>query len=390
MSKLIDLIEKPISGEWGTEDKSGSGVPVLRTTNFTNTGEIDFSNVVTRIIDQNKMQSKYLEKGDIIIEKSGGSLTQPVGRVVFFEGEEKKYLFNNFTSVIRLTNKETCFPKYIFYNLYSIYRSGGTIKFQNKTTGILNLNLDRYIKETVIKMVPLEIQKQIAKTLDTVSELIKLRKKQLEELDNLIKSVFYDMFGDPLTNEKGWPMKKLAEVSLDKLSYGSGASAINYDGVTRYIRITDINDNGFLNKDIVSPSEISDKYILKDGDILFARSGATVGKTLRYRKSFGRCIYAGYLIRLIPDQSQVLPDYVYYFTKTDYYRSFIESNMKTVAQPNINAQQYGELKICIPPIFLQTKFAEIVSKIEEQKALVQKSIEESQYLFDSLMSKYFD
>ena len=390
MSKLYEIIEKPISGEWGSEDKLGGGVPVLRTTNFTNIGVIDYSNVVTRVINTDKIKNKYLQKGDIIIEKSGGSPAQPVGRVVVFEGEDGKYLFNNFTSVLRINDQKIYFYKYVFYHLFSDYKEGKTRKFQNKTTGILNLKLERFVKETEIKYRPLETQKQIAKTLDTVSELLAILKQQLAELDNLIKTTFYDMFGDPVTNEKGWEIKTIAEIAEQKLSYGSGASAIEYDGITRYIRITDINDNGSLNDDIVSPSETSAKYNLNDGDILFARSGATVGKTLRYRRSFGRCIYAGYLIRLVPKKALVLPDYIYYFTKTDYYKGFIESNMKTVAQPNINAQQYGTFKICVPPLNLQTQFAEIVTKTEEQKALVQKAINETQYLFDSLMSGYFD
>ena len=86
----------------------------------------------------------------------------------------------------------------------------------------------------------------------------------------------------------------------------------------------------------------------------------------------------------------MLPDYVYYYTKTNLYRRFIGSNIKTVAQPNINARQYGELKVVIPPLDLQNKFAEIVTKIDEQKALVKQAITESEHLFNSLMSEYFD
>lgn len=86
VSKLLDIIEKPLPGEWGSDDDAGKGTPVLRTTNFTNNGTIDYSNVVTRTIDAKKMKEKYLINGDIIIEKSGGSPAQPVGRVVFFEG----------------------------------------------------------------------------------------------------------------------------------------------------------------------------------------------------------------------------------------------------------------------------------------------------------------
>lgn len=247
-----------------------------------------------------------------------------------------------------------------------------------------------FLENLKIPLPPIDIQKNIANIFDKTQEIIDGHKKQLAELDNLIMSVFYEMFGDPAANEKEWEVKSLKEISEKPLSYGSGASATDYNGDVRYIRITDINDDGSLNRDVVSPNVIDTKYILNDGDILFARSGATVGKTLRFRESFGKCIYAGYLIRFVPKEKFVLPDYVYYYTKTNLYRRFIGSNIKTVAQPNINARQYGELKVVIPPLDLQNKFAEIVTKIDEQKALVKRAITESEHLFNSLMSEYFD
>ena len=89
MAKLIDITGKAISGEWGTDDPDGTGIRVLRTTNFTNDGVVDYNDVVTRKIAKKNMDSKYLRHGDIIIEKSGGSDKQPVGRVIYFEGPEQ-------------------------------------------------------------------------------------------------------------------------------------------------------------------------------------------------------------------------------------------------------------------------------------------------------------
>ena len=100
MTKLIDITGKALSGEWGKNDETGVGIPVLRTTNFTNEGVVNYNDVVTRIITKNNIDEKYLRKGDIIIEKSGGSDKYPVGRVIYFDGEENTYLFNNFTNLI--------------------------------------------------------------------------------------------------------------------------------------------------------------------------------------------------------------------------------------------------------------------------------------------------
>ena len=91
---------KPLSGEWGQEPSDGRGVKVLRTTNFTDSGYIDYSNVVMRQIESKKVEAKSLIDGDILIEKSGGSDNKPVGRVVYYQETSENYLFNNFTAFI--------------------------------------------------------------------------------------------------------------------------------------------------------------------------------------------------------------------------------------------------------------------------------------------------
>lgn len=155
---VISLICKPLSGEWGKEDKTGTGIKVLRTTNFTDIGKIDFSDVVSRCIDQKKIDAKIMKPGDILIEKSGGSDTKPVGRVVYFEGDDDEYLFNNFTSVLRV--KKDINPYFLFYFLFATYWNGGTDLYENKTTGIHNLKLMDYLSETQIPVPPIEIQNE--------------------------------------------------------------------------------------------------------------------------------------------------------------------------------------------------------------------------------------
>ncbi|MCL2320727.1 MAG: restriction endonuclease subunit S [Oscillospiraceae bacterium] len=284
----------------------------------------------------------------------------------------------------------TAKDKIIFYLYLYYFLKSKVDDLKNKGTGstfkAINKNI---LYDLPVPLPPIETQKQIAHNLDAITNIISLRKKQLLELDNLIKSVFYDMFGDPAKNEKEWKVIHLSKLTYDSLMYGSGASATKFDNNIRYIRITDINYNGTLNEEKVSPNIIENKYLLKEGDILFARSGATVGKTFKFNESFGKCIFAGYLIKFTPNVDIILPDYIFYFTKTEFYRKFIESNIKLVAQPNINAKQYGNLKIPVPPIHLQNQFAIIVEKIEEQKSIIKKGLSESQNLFDSLMSQYF-
>jgi len=140
---LSEWIGTTFPGEWGTDDIDGTGVKVIRTTNFTNTGKLDLTNVVTRDIETGKVQKKQLKPGDIILERSGGTADNPVGRVVYFEAEGI-YLFNNFTQLLRC--KDGVNSLYVFYSLFNYYQThkNEIRSMGNKTTGIQNLKMDKY------------------------------------------------------------------------------------------------------------------------------------------------------------------------------------------------------------------------------------------------------
>ena len=254
MTRLIEITGKVIAGEWGEDDLAGEGIPVLRTTNFTNIGVVNYDNIVTRIIKKKNLKDKLLRYGDIIIEKSGGSDTQPVGRVIFFEGEEEKYLFNNFTGLLRVKNRNLWNPKYVFYTLFANYAKGMTVPYENRTTGLHNLQTDSYINATEVINRGINEQNKIVYDIDKVVELVNLHKKQLKDLDIIIKSRFIEMFYN-----KGYPLKDIESISFNKGEYGAQSAAPEYDSNRpRYVRITDINDDGTLNDDFVSSSNLKD------------------------------------------------------------------------------------------------------------------------------------
>lgn len=259
------------------------------------------------------------------------------------------------------------------------HSTGATIPHLNKNI-LLDLKLE---------LLRIEEQENIICILNIIKKLITKRKCQLKELNSLVKSRFNEMFGDPVFNEMRWRRCKLKDISVEKLAYGSGASAFNFSGL-RYIRITDIDECGNLKIDKKSPSHYDEKYLLNTGDILFARSGATVGKTFLYSKEkYGPAQYAGYLIRLIPNLSLVNPVFVYHFTNTKFYNDFIAKVQNAVAQPNINAKQYGELDFILPPLSLQNEFADFVAQVDKSQLAIQKSLEELETLKKSLMQEYF-
>lgn len=359
-----------------------SGTRIMRITNVQKGFIVDDDPKYYPSKEMQGLNQYILKENDLLM-----SLTGNVGRVGLLQKELLPAALNQRVACLRIKDCSLSL-RFLFHWLNSAVFEQDAIF---SASGIAQKNLStEWLKSYKIAIPPLSEQQHVVEELDLLSSIIEKKKAQLNELDNLAQSLFYEMFGDPITNEKGWEIKKLSDISKEKLSYGSGASAIPYDGKLRYIRITDINDSGELNENIVSPNSFEEKYLLNNGDILFARSGATVGKTYHHKEKYGKCIYAGYLIRLIPNTDIVLPSYIFGYTKTQYYMEFVKSAQNAVAQPNINAKQYGNLDICIPPLDLQNQFASKIEAIEHQKELIKQSIKEVETLFNSRMDYYFN
>lgn len=343
--------------------------------------KIDLSTLKETRFEDDELERYTVKYGDLLVCEGGDT-----GRAAIWDKQETM-LYQNALHRIRLNNEIN--SRFLLYYLWQLKLNGEIDAKYSKGVTIKHL-VKSSLMSIPTPLPPKPTQLAIVAELDKINELIQLKKQQLKDYDQLAQSIFYEMFGDPVENEKGWEVKKLGEIALEKMSYGSGASAVPYNQKIRYIRITDIDELGCLKKDIVSPNICEDKYLLSDGDILFARSGATVGKTFLFKSTYGSCIYAGYLIRLRPNTQIVIPEYIYHYTKTHYYRSFIESNQRVVAQPNINAQQYSSLKLPLPPLPLQQQFAARIEAIERQKQQVSETIKDLETLLASRMQYWFD
>ena len=188
----------------------------------------------------------------------------------------------------------------------------------------------------------------------------------IDKIDYSIKSQFIEMFMN-----KDLPYVKMSELSIGKPEYGAGSASIKYNVYRpRYVRITDINDDGTLNDDYVSSINVDDdeQYKLEYGDFMFARMGATVGKTYAFYE--GNQIFAGYLIRFKLDLNKINPRYLFWYTKLEDYNKWIVENQSGAAQPGINAKKYSELSIPCAPLDLQNKFGDFVQLIDKSKYIV--------------------
>lgn len=192
---VSELIDKPMAGEWGTDSDGVNGIKVLRTTNFTDNGIINYDNVAIRKLDKEKIINKFLRNGDTLIEKSGGSDTKPVGRVVYFNGKNNEYTFNNFTAVLHLRNNLEINTKYFFYYLFLNYWIGGTKLYDRKTTGIHNLKLTEYLNETSIMLPPIEKQNQFADFFQKSEESKAAIQASLDSISAVYKKIIAENLG---------------------------------------------------------------------------------------------------------------------------------------------------------------------------------------------------
>lgn len=188
----------------------------------------------------------------------------------------------------------------------------------------------------------------------------------------------------------GWEEKTLGELCAP-LTYGMNAAATKFDGENRYIRITDIDDetHALLPNDIVSPSgELDDKYLVKKGDILLARTGASTGKSFLYHPKDGKLFYAGFLIK-----AHVLPSsddyFIYSQTLTDRYWKWVKTASMRSGQPGINANEYASYSFAVPSLPEQRKIADFLSAVDAVIAAQQAEVDAWEQRKKGVMQKLF-
>ena len=263
-----------------------------------------------------------------------------------------------------------------------------------------NIEWETLGKQT-IPMPSIDEQKQIGSFFEHLDNLITLHQRKYNKLLNVKKSMLEKMFPKngsniPEIRFKGftdpWEQRKLGELS-SSFEYGLNAAAKEYDGENKYIRITDIDDESreFKQEDITSPDtdlSSAENYKLSEGDILFARTGASVGKSYIYKASDGLVYYAGFLIR-----ARIKPEYnsefVFQNTLTGDYEKFIKVTSMRSGQPGVNAQEYSQYQIMMPSKPEQDKISDCLRNLDNLITLHQRELEKLQNIKKSMLEKMF-
>lgn len=164
-----------------------------------------------------------------------------------------------------------------------------------------------------------------------------------------------------------WPRATLKALCSFGPQYGANAAAVPRTGERpRYVRITDISSDGVLRADGAVEADLEDNedFLLKDGDILFARSGNTVGKVYCYSRADGPCVFAGYLIRFRLNTDIIQPRFAFYFTQSGAYRGWIVSKRRVAGQPNVNGSEYSSLTLPLPGLSEQRRIVELLEQAD--------------------------
>ena len=236
------------------------------------------------------------------------------------------------------------------------------------------------IKNYLLPVPPIGEQERIVAELDLLSGIIEKKKEQLKAYDQLAKSIFYSMFGDPIDNPKGWEIKKLKEVSTLINGRAYKQNELLSEGKYKVLRV----GNFFTNSNFYySDLELEDNKYCDNGDLLFAWS-ASFGAFIW---NGGKVIFHYHIWKVLYDEQQ-LNKIFYRFLLNTMTNAFM-NDVHGIGMVHLTKQGMEEYNIPIPPLSLQQEFAEKVEAIERQKALVQQSIEETQTMFDFTMDKYF-
>ncbi len=250
------------------------------------------------------------------------------------------------------------------------------------------LNNEGLSKITIKKLPSLEEQEEIIKKLDKIEEIIDIRKKQTEELDELIKSQFVDMFGNPIENSKNFTIKKLGNIC--KIYRGASPRPINkyLNGTVPWIKIGDATkgDGIYLNntKEKITEEGAKKSRLIKKGGLIFANCGVSLGFARIIK--FDGCIHDGWLA--FENYEEVLNP-IFFLQSLNFCTKHFRAIAPDGIQPNLNTDIMKNYMQIVPDMKRQLEFAEFVKKTDKQKFEIQKSLEEIQKLQESLMNKYF-
>ena len=356
--KLEDLISDTFPGEWGSEPISENAIKVIRTTNFTNEGYLDLTDVVTRDIEPKKVVRKKLKQGDTILERSGGTKDNPVGRVVFFD-EIGDYLPNNFTQVLR--PKESVNPVYLFYALYNSYNlnKAAMRAMASQTTGIQNLSMSDFMAKSIV-----------LPSRDEQNKFEQIYRQADKSKFDDFKSQFIEMFGNS-------PQKELGELATFVNGSAFKPEEWSQEGLP-IVRIQNLTQ-GDAPYNYYS-GDTSKKVCLNTGDILVSWS-ATLGV---FTWSKGPALLNQHIFKVVFDKLDIEQSFFIYTVKLALEKMADKAHGSTMR--HVVKKDFDSTKVSFPSMREQQRFVSIAEQADKSKFELKQCIENIDKVIKSLIN----
>ena len=388
-ARLEDVLETTFSGEWGTEDGE-TLTPILRTANFNEDGTFDYETPALRCIPEKKIAAKRMRRGDIVLEKSGGTPKRPVGIMAYYDSDGLA-LCSNFNQVLRV-NKDAFIPKYAFYQLRWLREREAFEPFTRKTTGLQNLQMKKFVDLELLKP-DLHVQSVVVKQFDVIAHQTVLLKQQIVKLNSLVKSRFVEMFGDM---EKGYkcPSRKLGSIAEVGSSKRVFKTELLTEGVPFY-RGTEIAELS-SGRSVVPSLFVSEEHYAK---LIAATGRPAVGDLLLPSICPEGQIWCvdteapfyfkdGRVLWIRPDREIVDGVFLRQALATMFQMSFSSiASGTTFAELKIFLLK--DLDVPVPKMDTQREFVAFAAQVDKSRFVAQQQIEKLQMLYNSLAQDYF-
>ena len=386
LGNSVDLITKGTTPKSLGKEFAENGVKFLRAQNIMN-GKVLINDKILFIDNythNSELKRSHIKKGDVLLTIAG-----TIGRTAIVEIDEELNC-NQAVAIIRLGDSQIN-PKFLCY-FFSSYNAQSQFTKGKVTATIPNLSLTQ-IKKLKIPIPPLEQQKKIASILDAADAYRQKTKALIEKYDELTQSLFLDMFGDPVTNHKGWDKVLFSEIA----TFHNGDRGKNYPSQSAFVEmgIPFINagnlsnyaiDNQGLNFISNERFDLLSSGKIKREDILFCLRGSLGKFAVNRTHDIGAIASSLVLIRI---NNHVTLDYITGLLKTNYIASLIKKSDNGSSQPNLSAKSVKQFIVPLPSLELQNQFSERVQAIEEQKAQAEASLAQAEDLFNSLLQRAF-
>lgn len=370
------------------------GYPITRIETIS-AGYVDEDRVgYANLTNLEKYNDYLLKKGDILMSHINS--VQHLAKTAIFDSDST--IIHGMNLLCLRTNNKIINSSYAYYCLNSDIFLNQIPNITKNSVNQASFNITN-LKKVRIPVVPINMQKQIVEVLDQSQSLIDNRKEQIKLLDDLIKSIFYDMFGDPVRNNKGWEVKELGEIVDRDIQNGLYKPNTDYTLDTEkgipIIRIDGFYDGKITEKNhkrVICDDEEIQKYSVEIGDILINRVNSLpyLGKSAYVDKITEKTVFESNMMKFKIKNNELNNNYFIYLLNTQFIKNQILGRAKkSVNQASINQKDVKSFKVNIPPTELQNQFAEKVELIESQKQLLEDSLRLLEDNYNGLMQRAF-